>query len=61
VTVLIRRRVRNDEYAEEEAVWPKGWPLPQEGSILLGHSVSGRVEHVEWDLPNLRVLVVVRP
>ena len=60
MSVLIRRLVRNGEAVEESVLWPKGWPLPHEGSILLGHEVSGRVEHVEWDLPNLRVLVIVR-
>ena len=56
MSVLIRRLVRNGEAVEESVLWPKGWPLPAEGSILLGHEVSGRVEHCEFDLDRKSVV-----
>jgi hypothetical protein len=62
--VTIRRRVRGaagNEWAEEEAVWPQGWPLPQQGTVVTGQELAGWLEHLEMDLVNGRVLLVLRP
>jgi hypothetical protein len=62
IRVVIRKRVRRGEDpVEEEAVWPRGWPLPDAGMVVLGHELGGWVEHVELDLVNDRVLIVMRP
>jgi hypothetical protein len=60
--VTIRKRVnRGEDPSEEEVRWPEGWPLPQQGSIVLGHTLGGWTEHVEHDLVEGRVIVVLRP
>lgn len=62
IRVTISKRVhRGDDPVEEEVVWPRGWPLPDAGTIVLGHKIGAFVEHVEFDLPNERILVVLRP
>jgi hypothetical protein len=61
VRVTISKRVRRDEEpVEEEVVWPRGWPLPDAGTIVLGRELGGWVEHVELDLKEERVIVVLR-
>ena len=44
----------------EVVLWPTGWPLPEIGSVVLGESVTGWVDHIEFDLPNGRIQVVLR-
>jgi hypothetical protein len=62
IRVTIRKRVnRGEDPAEEEVRWPDGWPLPQQGSIVLGRTLGGWTEHVEHDLVEGRVIVVLRP
>ena len=61
VRVTIRKPVRREEEpVEEEAVWPRGWPLPDAGTIVLGRDVGGWTSHVEMDLVNERIIVVLR-
>lgn len=60
--VTISKRVhRGDDPVEEEVVWPRGWPLPDAGTIVLGKELSGWVSHWEADLVNERILIVLRP
>lgn len=64
VRVVLRKRIRgatSPEALEEEVVWPRGWPLPDAGMIVLGKAIGGWVEHVELDAANERILVVLRP
>ncbi len=59
--VTISKRVRRGEDpVEEEVVWPRGWPVPDAGTIVLGRELSGWVEHVEMDVENERLIVVLR-
>ena len=58
--VTIRRRLRVGEHMEEDVTWPKGWPLPDAGAIVSGHTVAGWVEHVEMDIVAQRIIVVLR-
>lgn len=64
ISVLIRRRNRDlpfdVEWVEERLVWPKGWPLPDVGSVVSAGPLSGFVEHLEFDLDAQVVLVVLR-
>lgn len=45
----------------EDVLWPKGWPLPEAGSVVSGDTLGGWVEHVEFDLPAQRVVIILRP
>lgn len=56
--VVIRKRVR-DGFDDEVADWPRGWPLPESGSIVIGRRLGGFVGHVEFDLAAARVLIVL--
>jgi hypothetical protein len=60
VTISKRTR-RGEDPVEEEVVWPRGWPLPDAGTIVLGKELSGWLEHAEMDLVNGRVILVLRP
>ena len=63
IRVVLHKRVRGPEgteTAEEEVDWPAGWPLPQQGTVVLGERLSGWVQHVEMDVVNRRVIVMVR-
>ena len=60
VTISKRTR-RGEDPVEEEVAWPQGWPLPDAGTIVLGKELSGWTSHLEYDLVNERVLVVLRP
>lgn len=60
--VAVRRRTRGlDETVEEVVDWPEGWPLPAPGTIVLGKKVGGWLEHIEFDLVKVKVIVVLRP
>ena len=56
IRVEVRRR---DDI--EDILWPKGWPLPEPGTILHGDVLAGWVDHVEFNVPAQRILVVLRP
>ena len=56
IRVEVRRR---DEV--EDILWPKGWPLPEPGTILHGDVLAGWVEHCEYNIPAGRIIVVLRP
>ena len=59
--VTISKRVRRGEDpVEEEVAWPRGWPLPDAGAIVLGKELGGWVSHCEMDLVNDRIIVVLR-
>lgn len=59
IQVTIRQRVQR-EWVTEDVVWPKGWPLPEQGAIFQGHTLQGWVEHVEFNVVSQRVIVVLR-
>lgn len=52
---------RVNDWAEEEVAWPRGWPLPDAGTIVLGREIAGWVSHCEMDVKEERVIVVLRP
>lgn len=56
IRVEVRRR---DDV--EDILWPKGWPLPEPGTILHGDVLAGWVEHCEYNIPAGRIIVVLRP
>ena len=60
IRVIVRMRQRGGDPIEEDLLWPKGWPLPDSGSIFSGHTIGGWVEHVEFDVVAQRVIVVLR-
>lgn len=59
VTLIRKARVPYDEVTED-IDWPANWPIPSQGSIVTGKVVGGWVEHVEFDVPSRRTLVVLR-
>lgn len=64
INVLIRRRNRDPqfdvEWVEERVTWPKGWPLPDVGSVVMAGPVAGFCDHVEFDLDAQLVLILLR-
>lgn len=63
IRVRLSKKIRANgevEMLDEDQVWPKGWPLPEQGSIVIGEVLGGLVDHVEFHLPSERVIVVLR-
>lgn len=65
IHVLIRRRNRDPqfkgvEWTEESVVWPKGWPLPDVGSVVSTKVVQGFVEFCEFDIEAQRIVIILR-
>ena len=60
IRVLIRQRHRGEEPTDHDVLWPKGWPLPEVGSVVAAGPVAGFVEHIEFDVDAARILVVLR-
>lgn len=60
IRVIVRQRQRGHDPIEEDVLWPKGWPLPDSGSVFSGAVVGGWVEHLEWDVVAQRVIIVLR-
>ena len=59
IRVMVRQRIQR-EWVIEDVVWPKGWPLPEQGAIFQGHTLQGWVEHIEMDIVTQRIIVVLR-
>lgn len=59
VRVRLTKKARNGDL-DEDVLWPKGWPFPEPGTVVIGESIGGFVEHVEFHLPSLRLLIVLR-
>lgn len=59
VRVRITKKVRG-EALDEDVLWPKGWPFPEPGTVVIGDAIGGFVEHVEFHLPSQRLLVILR-
>lgn len=59
IQVTVRQRVMR-EWVTEDVTWPKGWPLPDQGSVFQGKTLQGWVEHIELDVVAQRIIVVLR-
>ena len=58
----LRRKAKGGDNEEAEVTWPRGWPMPEAGSIVLGPPEfgGGFTQYVEFDLVRQRIIVVVR-
>ena len=60
IRVIVQRRIRGEEPVTHDVLWPKGWPLPEVGTIVHAGPLAGWVEHLEFDLDGERILLVLR-
>ena len=60
IRIVIRQKQRGADPIDHDVLWPKGWPLPEVGSVVMAGPMAGFVEHLEFDVDAARVLVVLR-
>jgi hypothetical protein len=60
IRVIVRQKVRGADPLDHDVLWPKGWPLPEVGSVVMAGPLAGFVEHIEFDLDAARILVILR-
>ena len=60
VTLIRKRRGDEAEDPTEDLVWPKNWPIPEVGSVVVGHVLGGWVDHIEFVLDSERIWISMR-
>ena len=60
IRVTIRRKQSREDPIDHDVLWPTGWPIPSEGSIVAAGPVAGWVDHIEFDVDAVRVLILLR-